>query len=128
MCSSDLCNIPGNATNDIHIVLMPDPTDTDECHSTTAEMSPHFRPASWTPETLKALGKPIRVSGQLFYDGSHTPCSGSSRPNPKRASLWEIHPVYALEVCEMTDLNQCRNSTNSADWTPLDTLLSSEHK
>ncbi len=122
------CNIPGSSTNDIHIVLMPDPNDTDECHSTTAEISPHYRPASWTPENLRALGKPVRVDGQLFYDGSHTPCSGSSRPNPKRASLWEIHPVYSLEVCEMTDLNQCRNSTNPADWTPLDTLLSSEHK
>ncbi len=122
------CNIPGESTNDIHIVLMPDPKDTDECHSTTAEISPHFRPPSWTPSNLNGLGKPVRIQGHLFYDGSHTPCKGSSRPNPKRASLWEIHPVYLLEVCHMTDLDQCRNSTNPADWVPLDKLLSSEQQ
>jgi hypothetical protein len=114
------CNIAGSAANDIHIVLMPDPNDTDECHSTTAEMSPHYRPTNWTPSTLNALGKPVRVRGQLFYDNSHVPCSGNSRPNPKRASLWEIHPVYSLEICQRTDLDQCRNSTNPADWVPLE--------
>jgi hypothetical protein len=114
------CNMSGNAPNDIHIVLMSDPTDTDECHSTTAEMSPHFRPTDWTPDKLNALGKPVRIKGQLFFDNSHTPCSGSSRPNPKRASLWEIHPVYSLEVCQLGDLDKCRASTNPADWTALE--------
>lgn len=113
------CNLTGNAPNDIHIVLMSDPNDTDECHSTTAEMSPHYRPVNWTPEKLNALGKPVRIRGQLFYDNSHVPCSGNSRPNPKRASLWEIHPVYSLDVCQLSDLNACRNSTNSGDWVPL---------
>jgi len=120
------CNIPGEVANDIHIVLMSDSKDTDECHSTTAEISPHFRPPSWTPANLNALGKPVRIQGHLFYDGSHTPCKGSSRPNPKRASLWEIHPVYAVEVCQRSDLDQCRNSTKPEDWAPLDKLLSSE--
>jgi len=120
------CKIPGEPTNDIHIVLMPDTTDPDECRSTTAEISPHYRPPSWTPANLNKLGKPVRIQGHLFYDGSHTPCKGSSRPNPKRASLWEIHPVYSVEVCESSDLNQCRNSTRAADWVPLDKLLSSE--
>lgn len=114
------CNLSGNAPNDIHIVLMSDTNDTDECHSTTAEMSPHYRPANWTPAKLKSLGKPVRIRGQLFYDNSHTPCSGKSRPNPKRASLWEIHPVYSLDVCQLSDLDACRNSTNEADWKPLE--------
>jgi hypothetical protein len=114
------CNISGDAPNDIHIVLMSDPNDTDECHSTTAEMSPHYRPSSWTPEKLNAVGKPVRIRGQLFYDNSHVPCSGTSRPNPKRASLWEIHPVYSLDVCQRPDLDQCRNTNNPADWVPLE--------
>jgi|SRR5271157_5577118 len=113
------CNMSGNAPNDIHIVLMSDPNDTDECHSTTAEMSPHYRPANWTPAKLNALGKPVRIKGQLFYDNSHTPCSGGSRPNPKRASLWEIHPVYSIEVCKSNNLDECRNSTDPAEWTAL---------
>lgn len=114
------CNLSGNAPNDIHIVLMSDPNDTDECHSTTAEMSPHYRPANWTPAKLNALKKPVRIRGQLFYDNSHVPCSETSRPNPKRASLWEIHPVYSLDVCKFTDLDQCRNSNDPADWSPLE--------
>src|SRR5271169_5233466 len=106
------CNMSGNPPNDIHIVLMSSATDTDECHSTTAEMSPHYRPTNWTPDKLNALGKPVRIKGQLFYDNSHAICTASSSPNPKRASLWEIHPVYSIEVCKSADLNECRNSTD----------------
>jgi hypothetical protein len=114
------CNMSGNPPNDIHIVLMSSATDTDECNSTTAEMSPHYRPTSWTPEKLNALGKPVRLKGQLFYDNSHTPCTTHSRPNPKRASLWEIHPVYSIEVCKSADLDTCRNSTDPGEWTALE--------
>jgi hypothetical protein len=120
------CNIPGNESNDIHIVLMPSTTDGDECHSTTAEMSPHYRPPSWTPDNIvkASAGHPIRVQGHLFYDGSHTPCSGSSRPNPKRASLWEVHPVYSFEVCAQTTITECQSG--SAEWTPLEKVFASE--
>lgn len=114
------CNQSGNPPNDIHIVLMSDSSDTDECHSTTAEMSPHYRPTNWTPARLNALGKPVRIKGQLFYDNSHAICTASSRPNPKRASLWEIHPVYSIEVCQLGDLDKCRNSTSPADWTAVE--------
>jgi hypothetical protein len=121
------CNIPGNSTNDIHIVLMKDPEDKDECDSTTAEMSPHYRPAEWTPENLDALtDRPVRIQGQLFYDGSHTPCTDHSRPNPKRVSLWEIHPVYSVDVCSEETISDC--STGNAQWTPLSEYFSSEHK
>ena len=110
------CNTSGNPPNDIHIVLMSDPNDLDECHSTTAEMSPHYRPTNWTPAMLNALGKPVRIKGQLFYDNSHSICTASSRPNPKRASLWEIHPVYSIEVCASNNLDECRNSTDPTEW------------
>jgi hypothetical protein len=121
------CNIPGNATNDIHIVLLKDPKD-DECLSTTAEMSPHYRPPDWTPENLlkASAGHPVRLQGHLFFDGSHTPCSGSSRPNPKRASLWEIHPVYSVEVCSQDTIAECQSG--AAEWTPLSKFFSSEQE
>jgi hypothetical protein len=109
------CNIPGSSTNDIHIVLLQNLSD-DECQSTTAEMSPHYRPRNWTPEKLNATrGHPVRIQGQLFFDGSHTPCHGSSRPNPKRISLWEIHPVYSVEVCSDRTIAKCRSK--AAHWT-----------
>jgi hypothetical protein len=120
------CNIPGNTTNDIHIILLKEPND-DECLGTTAEISPHYRPVDWTPENLTAFAEhPIRVQGQLFFDGSHAPCSGSSRPNPKRASLWEIHPVYSVEVCGQTTIVECQSS--AAKWTPLSQLVGSKKR
>lgn len=118
------CNIPGDATNDIHIVLVKNPTD-DPCSSTTAEMIPHYRPEIWTDKNLMAVkAHPVRVKGPLFYDDSHTPCTGNSRPNPKRASLWEIHPVYSLDVCRLLDLETCRASTSASDWIPLQDWIS----
>lgn len=116
------CNIPGRTTNDIHIVLQQDPNQQDECLSTTAEMSPHYRPPGWTDKKLMkaSTGHPVRIKGQLFFDGSHTPCSAKSRPNPKRASVWEIHPVYSVEVCSQTTIAACQSST--AKWTRLSEL------
>jgi hypothetical protein len=111
------CNLPGSTTNDIHIVLLKDSQD-DECLSTTAEMSPHYRPPDWTPENLNAVKQhPVRIQGQLFFDGSHKPCSDGTRPNPKRASLWEVHPVYSVDVCSETTISDCQSKT--AAWTPL---------
>jgi hypothetical protein len=119
------CTIPGTAANDIHIVLLKDPND-DECLSTTAEMSPHFRPPDWTDKNLNkfSAGHPVRIQGHLFYDGSHTPCSKTSRPNPKRACLWEIHPVYSVDVCSQTTIAECQSST--AEWTSLTKLVGSQ--
>lgn len=123
------CNIPGDSTNDIHIVLVQDPND-DPCESTTAEMIPHYRPAAWTEANVDsdALKQhPVRVRGPLFYDDAHKPCSGSSRPAPNRISLWEIHPVYSLDVCRLTDLNECQTSTNSGDWDSLEDWIKGQH-
>jgi uncharacterized protein YgiM (DUF1202 family) len=104
--------------NDIHIPLG-EQTHGDETLSVTAEMSPHFRPAKWTPEDVNSVGEhPIRVTGQLFYDSSHRAKNGK-RTGPKRASLWEIHPVYAFEVCGLTDDAACKAAPDS-EWKPLD--------
>jgi hypothetical protein len=93
------CKQPDKESNDIHIVLMNDNTDKDQCNSVTAEMSPHFRPEVWDPTGLKQNNEHLyRFTGQLFFDASHRPCSGG-KGSPKRSSLWEIHPVYQLEIC-----------------------------
>jgi hypothetical protein len=113
------CYRPSDEENDIHIVLGQQ-TKADECASITAEMSPHFRPAKWTQDNVNSIGEhPIRVTGPLFYDSSHVICEPGKRTVPKRASLWEIHPVYALEVCSATDIEQCKAAPESA-WQPLD--------
>ncbi len=108
------CNIPGEDTNDIHIQLVNDTSDDDACHSVTAEMSPHLRPESWTPDKLNSVqNRLIRLRGPLFYDGSHTPCHDNKRPNPQRISVWEIHPVYSVDVCR-------QQGKTCQDWDPLD--------
>jgi hypothetical protein len=101
------CKQPDKDSNDIHIVLGERSNKDDECSSATAEMSPHFRPAAWIPTNLNDNNAHLyRFTGHLFFDGSHQPCSGGQGPNPKRSSLWEIHPVYGVDLC-MEPSNKC---------------------
>jgi len=113
--------------NDIHIALSAGTARAmDECTTITAEISPHYRPALWSrfhdgqnqgvedllPGLLKGhvlkqpkRGQPlmVRLTGPLFYDASHQPClfSGDKiieRHSPERRSIWEIHPIYRVQV------------------------------
>jgi hypothetical protein len=124
------CETSGVAKNDMHIPLM-DPTKSNPrsrpvCTSVIAEMIPHFRPATWSMIDLRTpVNNPVRVTGQLFYDDAHEACvmAGGTLvgESPQRISLWEIHPVYAIDVCSSTDPTQCDVTSNSsAVWTPYD--------
>ncbi len=130
------CKMSGNEPNDIHIALtpqvLPSPlpkgaTDA-RCNSITAEISPHFRPAAWDKFDAAQFRKilrtnPVRVTGTLLFDAEHRPCTnGKALPgNPVRISVWEIHPVYAIDVCKQTTLARCKVTDNSA-WTPFEQL------
>lgn len=102
-CGKDVPNDP--SYHDIHISLVSSAQETEECSGVVAEMSPHHRPDSWTHANVAKVAHaklPVRVTGHLFFDSSHFPCSdGQPAPggNPKRVSLWEIHPIYKFEVC-----------------------------
>ncbi len=126
------CKRPDNASNDIHIVLVEDstvaasPTPANECGSSTAEISPHFRPDLWNPDMLLEKDKSLfpgaqkhlfRFTGQLFFDASHAPCVNGTGPNPRRFTIWEIHPVYDVEVCVAAD-GKC-DAGSSANWESL---------
>ena len=92
--------------HDIHISLVQSADERDECNAIVAEMSPHHRPPEWIAPNLNELAQarlPVRVTGQLFFDSSHEPCANKERVrfNPKRSSLWEIHPIYKFEVCTL---------------------------
>jgi hypothetical protein len=69
------CGLSGIDNNDIHIVLGRSKQGA-ECSSITAETIPHLRPASWNRTKLDQVHKPVRITGQLFFDASHLPCSG----------------------------------------------------
>ena len=59
----------------------------------------------------------VRVRGQLFFDNHH---KVNSDPNhnianqPKRMSLWEVHPITAFDVCTKTTC-----AIDSDGWQPL---------
>jgi hypothetical protein len=130
------CNGAVEEQNDIHIAFGP-AVSTKECASVSAEISPHFRPASWNeighfetwdPKTQTYTGNPgmasrlqahaYRVTGQTFFDASHAPCPCSTSCSPVRASVWEIHPVYNIEVCKA---GAACDENNDADWIAFDT-------
>lgn len=112
------CNVEGEEDNDIHIMLGTTKT-TAACQSVTAEMIPHERPDLWTPDQLNSTrGHPVRIVGQLFFDASHRPCTTGKTASPARVSLWEIHPVYAVDVCSNSSLSQC-SIDDAGVWTPL---------
>ena len=50
-----------------------------------------------------------------------------SLQSPKRISLWEIHPVYAIDVCKKKSISSCRRDVES-DWEALDVFLSHDEE
>ena len=110
-----------------------------ECSSITAEIIPRQRPEEWDflgrlrkkkkPGALKGaltkidahdLHRPLRLTGQLFFDGSHRVCVKGERQGgqPARVSNWEIHPVYAIDVCKFSTFTACKPDDESL-WKPL---------
>jgi hypothetical protein len=112
------CKLKPAESNDIHIMLGQNSNQDDECSSVTAEMTPHFRPDTWTPNNMNQNNARLfRFTGQLFFDASHKPCTGSTGPNPKRSSIWEIHPVYGVEICS-DSRNSCKVDSDQ-NWIAL---------
>ena len=131
------CNLLGCAYNDIHITLAEDPNETAFCNTIVAEITPHYRPPVWdlfdSPDYAGFLKThPVKISGQLFFDGSHVPCTnGKAGLNPardnakdfERLALWEIHPIYAIDVCKHTGKSRC-SATDPSAWFPFAALKS----
>ena len=80
------------------------------------------------PRLARILERPVRISGQLFFDASHQPGRPGQRNEPRlRATLWEIHPVYQIDVCRKSTLAGCRASEAGA-WVPLDQFVNVAHE
>lgn len=138
------CNQPDEPENDIHINLVATPAppkpkandpDAEQkkadrkaalCKAIVAEVIPHFRPDIFDPKLLFAVAKrrfPVKIAGQLFFDAAHRPCDGDTpRDSSVRGSLWEIHPIYSIDVCKHKTLAQCPATDGSA-WQPLDQFI-----
>lgn len=110
------CKKRGKSNNDIHVVLGQQRKVADDCNTIGAEVSPHHRPPAW--ESLTDIERPVRITGQLFFDGSHSPCRPGKRASPARSSVWEIHPIYGIDVCVKSALASC-DVARKDDWVPL---------
>ncbi len=90
-------------------------------NSFVAETIPHKRPAALELKAIEPLRdkKIVKITGQLFFDGSHRPCHGTTpgSGDPSRVTVFEIHPVYDIEVCSHSTMNQC--TSNSNNWKPV---------
>jgi hypothetical protein len=116
------CRLTKAADKDIHIPLIPS-ADATECEGVVVEMVPQGRGAhpKWTETGLHAI-KPdveVMVVGPLFYDNEHevnADCGNLVPYQPKRASLWEVHPIAELYTC---DASTC-SVDSLAGWTKVD--------
>jgi hypothetical protein len=116
------CRFTGPEQNDFHITIVPRRADTEH-RGVVVEMIPQGRPRGWTTEKLNDVldqGRRVLVVGGLFYDNLHVvnddPSNEIAR-QPRRFSLWEIHPITEFYVCERPR-NAC-NADRISDWTPL---------
>jgi hypothetical protein len=120
-CGASVPNSP--LSYDIHISVVNSAANRNECSGVVVEMSPHHRPATWTQTQVQAVADahlPVRVTGQSFFDSSHTPCQNGSAVSgdPSRASLWEVHPIYKFEVCTQGDCGSGQGWTPLENWKP----------
>ncbi|HCX28411.1 MAG TPA: hypothetical protein DHU55_01355 [Blastocatellia bacterium] len=131
------CNFLGCPYNDIHVQLTGVKNDTTACQSVTAEIIPHYRPAAWdlfdSPDYTDFFkDHPVRLTGQLFFDGSHVACkngkpgeffvNGKKQTDFPRIAVWEIHPIYAIDVCKLTSKEAC--IADESAWIPFSKLQS----
>lgn len=122
------CRLPDAADNDIHVSISPE-AGMDELDGIVVEMTPQARQrlaGTWTRARLKRArseGRRVMAVGQLFYDNKHQVRKRPDRierlkNQPKRISLWELHPVTEFYVC--TRANNACNPSRTAQWTKLE--------
>jgi hypothetical protein len=107
---------------DIHINIGTD--NSTEWKGIVVEMIPQLgRPIGWDSASVArvmAARLQVLVVGGLTYDNEHLVNDDSAHPKggqPKRQSLWEIHPITEFYVCEATSCDPAHHG----QWTTLTT-------
>lgn len=113
------CRLTGTENNDFHISLTPG-SGQSEYEGIVVEMVPQKRNEKWTVGRVREVQqqrRQVRVRGQLFFDNHHyvndAEALGLSN-QPKRMSLWEVHPVTEFDVCTLPSCGP-----NGSGWKPL---------
>lgn len=75
----------------------------------------HPNDKKWNLEKIRRIAREtamFRLTGQLFYDSKHVVNSDPAaemKDEPRRLSLWEIHPVTNIKVCRSDTDSGCRD-------------------
>jgi hypothetical protein len=112
------CNLKSETNSDIHISVT-ERKNGSEFDGIVVEMIPQDRPDNWTSNRVEKLrGKVLLIEGGLLYDNFHFANGDANNPlrgQPKRFSLWEIHPITSVKVCENSAVGQC-DPDRTSDW------------
>ena len=120
------CKFTGQEFSDFHIPVVASKSH-DEFKSIVVEMIPQGRSPGWTLAKLRAvqrLRRHVLIAGALFFDNIHVVNQDRTTPisnQPRRVSVWELHPVSDFFVCNKT--NRKCDTTNPAEWTPLEDFV-----
>jgi Bacterial SH3 domain len=120
------CRFTPSENNDFHISLVENAGE-DEFKGIVVEMIPQNRNPGWTLAkliNLRQQGKRVLVVGALFYDNIHIVNDDPNHPiggQPKRVSLWEVHPITKFFVCTRASNNCTAGSTGAGSgWKRLE--------
>lgn len=105
------CHTHDPAYRDTHIELALSPDETDKDKFVVVEVTPQVRQkmaaqgVDWSTETLKhtLMHHKVRITGWLLFDEEHKANAANTNPGGSdvwRATVWEIHPITAIEVLE----------------------------
>jgi len=120
------CNLTDEPSNDYHINITP-AKNSDETEGVVVEMipqDPHRKNKDWNLDKLRRIQSqqlPVKVQGRLFFDSEHQPNinkTGKSGGDPRRFSLWEIHPISSFFVCQSGSCTKTTGWKALEDWNP----------
>jgi len=119
------CKLTDEPSNDYHINITP-AENSDETQGIVVEMipqDPHRKNKDWTLDKLtriRAQQLQVKIQGRLFFDSEHEPNTqkGKAGGNPRRFSVWEIHPLLSFFVCVSGRCTQSAGWKALEDWTP----------
>ena len=113
------CRLTGVDETDVHVPLVED-AEGSEYESVVVEPIPQSRPATWNLALWRQVqrdGTRMLVRGQLMYDNLHQVNDDPAHPQsgqPKRFTLWEIHPITAVFLCARPS-NDC-DPADPSQW------------
>ena len=128
------CRLTGTQPNDFHIPVSPQPqsdfgnpkdqdkdearraVNTAEVTGVIVELIPQHREPGWSLPALKKLRDDdtrVLVVGQLLFDDEHFPNTDAEKKGgqPRRFTVWEVHPVKEIRICPASGSCTLSNST-----------------